>query len=471
MSGFERITFKEAGLASFCVVEMMESIKDICMHGFMLMRNGKLFAEKYRDGITADSLQRLYSVTKTFVSAAIGILYTEGKIKLDDKITELFNRPSKYKWVNDMTVRDCLMMCTCYNGTTYKLSDKNWLDTFLDGEPTHPAGTIFHYDTSATHTLGTLVERITGKRLMEFLRERLGLSEGVDCVQSPEGISWGGSGGIASMNDMARLAEFFRNGGVLDGKRIIAEDYVRAATSKQTDNDNGFNNRWTSGYGYQIWITEYGFAIFGAGSQFAFCAPEKGLTFVCTATTLGNDAQGRRIEDAFKRCVLERLDKGLEDTEESVAEYESKKLELPRYESVDEHIQGCGEYVLEPNNMGISEIALDCEKGELLYKTNRGDKTLVFGKDEYRAGVLDEKQYFGMRIGESANRGYSYLASGNWCEKNKFHIKLWVTDIHTGSVEITLVFKSDEIAVCMRKNGEWYLDEYSGFAGGAKKNR
>lgn len=468
MDNFERMTCKEAGSASSCVLDFINSTSDICIHGFILMRHGKIFAEKMYRNFKADKPQRLYSVTKTFVSAAIGMLYTEGKLSLDDKITELFGRKSEYKWVNDMTVRDCLMMATCYNGTTYKYTDPDWVETFLGGIPTHPPGTVFHYDTSGTHALGALVENITGMELMEYLRNKMGLSYDSDCVKSPEGYSWGGSGGIATMYDMARLAMLFMSGGILDGKRLIARDYAEAAVTKQIDSDSGFNNRWTKGYGYQIWMTEFGFAIFGAGSQYAFCVPDKELCFICTANTLGDDAKGRRIEEAFKRYILETLDKGIEDNYEDIRKLDSMKLDLPAVVNIDEHITGSGVYELKENPMGIFEISLDWDNECLNYKTNRGDKSLYFGRGEYRDTKLPETQYFGRQIGISANREYSCCAAGGWVEKNKCHIKVWVIDDHTGSVDITLVFKDDEISVCMRKNGEWYLDEYNGFAGGKK---
>lgn len=468
MGGFERIPCAEGGLSSRRVLDFTDAVGDVCMHGFMLMRGGRIFAEKMYAGFRADTPQRLYSVTKTFVSAAIGMLYTEGRLSLEDRIVDFFGRRSEYKWVNDMTVRDCLTMATCFDGTTYKYYDGDWVETFLSAKPSHPAGTVFRYDTSGTHTLGAIAERLAGKPLMEYLRERMGLSPQADCVRSPEGYSWGGSGAIASMYDMARLAELFMSGGVLEGKRLIAEDYAAAAVSRQIDGDSGFNNRWTDGYGYQIWMTDFGYAFFGAGSQYVFCVPQKELCFICTANTLGNEAKGRQIEAAFRRHILENIDAGEEDGAEDIRLFADFKPDFPLPRRTAEHTDGKGTYILEKNPMGISEITLDWDGGVLIYDTDRGRKRLRFGRERYIDTVFPETHYFGRQIGIEAGRGYRCRSAGGWAEYNKLHIRVWITDDHTGSVDITLVFKGNEISVCMRKNGEWYLDEYSGFAGGVK---
>ena len=465
---YENITCAEAGSAAACVLDFINDTKTVCMHSFLMLRHGKIFAEKGYRNITPSTPQRLYSVTKAFAGAAIGMLIYDGYMSLDDKVIDILYMKSDHEWVNEMTLRDCLMMATCHNGTTYKVTDKNWFNTFFESRPTHPPGTVFHYDTSAAHVLGAIAENTTDMQLMQYLRMKLGLSDEADCVKSPEGFSWAGSGGIANLYDMAKLGELYMNGGVINGRRIMSEEYARAATTKQINNDSGFNHRWTDGYGYQIWMTSYGYVFYGIGSQAVVCIPDKDFMFVCTADTMGENLHGKIIEDALLNNIVNKLDTGIEDRAEDNERLASIKLDFPIPDGVNEHISGKGRYILNENPMGISEIELDWENGVLIYETNRGHRELVFGKNEYKDGIFPETHYFGRQIGVSAGRGYHCTNAGVWVEENVLRIKVWILDDHTGGVNITLSFKGDEISVCMRKHGEWYLDEYSGFAGGKR---
>jgi len=53
----------------------------------------------------------------------------------------------------------------------------------------------------------------------------------------------------------------------------------------------------------------------------------------------------------------------------------------------------------------------------------------------------------------------------------RFHIrfpKIAITDVYLGGLCISFAFKGKEIGVFMTKQAEWFLDEYSGFAGGRR---
>jgi hypothetical protein len=204
------------------------------------------------------------------------------------------------------------------------------------------------------------------------------------------------------------------------------------------------------------------------GSQDVVCIPDKDLVFVCTADTIGENIHGKILEDALLRNIVNKLDTGIEDKAEDIAALSSMRPDFPKPVGIEKHLDGKGKYLLEDNPMGINDIEVDYENGVLLYNTDRGEKRLCFGKECYVDSEFPETHYFGDRIGVSAERGYRCCAAGAWTEENKLQIKVWILDKHTGGVNITIVYKGDEIALCMRKHGEWYLDEYSGFAGGKK---
>lgn len=78
----------------------------------------------------------MFSITKSFVSMAIGCLAEEGKLKLDDKIVDYFpeKQPESgtYKYTAMLTIRDMLKMKTCHTKTTYKNPGvTDWVGSFL----------------------------------------------------------------------------------------------------------------------------------------------------------------------------------------------------------------------------------------------------------------------------------------------------------------------------------------------------
>ncbi len=495
----ETVMPESAGVKSEDVIGFIDGLKstEACMHSFIMVRHGKVFAEGYWKPIKPDMLHRMYSISKSFVSAAIGMLVGEGRISLDDRVVSYF--PDKvpetglYPYVADITIRDLLIMATPYTrGASYSLRDKDWTATFFASPSSHPAGTIFNYDTSASLILNVIVERVTGMPFLEYMRKGLldpiGFSRGTWCVKAPEGCSWGGSGVMATTRDLARFALVFLNKGCYNGKQLIPEDYVRAATSRQIDNDRDqTGERWNCGYGYQIWILKGGaFAFRGMGSQLAICVPEKDFLFVCTADTQGSQYQDRMIYELLWRHIIDnmaeppashKLSKTRMSTEafnvlqKRCAALEFEPIKGKTGSGVLKSVNGIC-YTLSANPMSIKQIGIDINSGTnegLLYYTNsRGDKKLRFGVGKYIEGGFPETHYFGDTIGKPAGREYRETSCAAWVEENKLMIRTFIIDDHLGNLTTTLSFKGDEIAVYMSKNAEFFLDDYTGFAGGSR---
>ena len=88
----ERITPAQAGLDPQYIINMMDRMEKehINITSFMLLRHGKLLCEASYEPYDAAQLRTVYSLSKTFTSMAVGIAAGEGKIDLDEKITDLF---------------------------------------------------------------------------------------------------------------------------------------------------------------------------------------------------------------------------------------------------------------------------------------------------------------------------------------------------------------------------------------------
>ena len=65
--------------------------RHIMLHGFAFLRGDKLFAEGYFAPVHKDFLHRMYSVSKSFVSIAVGFCQQDGLLSLDDPLEKYFS--------------------------------------------------------------------------------------------------------------------------------------------------------------------------------------------------------------------------------------------------------------------------------------------------------------------------------------------------------------------------------------------
>ena len=253
------------------------------VHGFVLMRHGKVIAEGWWKPFAADRTHQLFSVSKSFTSTAVGLLVDDGKIDLDERVVDIFpddlpDEPSAR--LQQVRVRDLLTMTSGMKHVELKAgkADCDWvrhtLATGFDRDP----GRTFRYDSFSTHLLAALVERRSGQPLLDFLGERLFRPIGIDSAwttKSPTGVACGGWGMNMTTRDLARFGQLLLQEGRWDGRQIVSRDWVRLATAKQTANADSRAD-WRQGYGFQFWRCKHNcYRAAGARGQFIIVMPEQ----------------------------------------------------------------------------------------------------------------------------------------------------------------------------------------------------
>ncbi|MDE2810835.1 MAG: serine hydrolase, partial [Gemmatimonadota bacterium] len=80
------------GIPSRAILNFLQRIdaERICMHGFLLVRHNRIAAEGYWAPWTAERMHRIYSVSKSLVALAVGMMIDEGRLTLDDRVAEYF---------------------------------------------------------------------------------------------------------------------------------------------------------------------------------------------------------------------------------------------------------------------------------------------------------------------------------------------------------------------------------------------
>lgn len=134
---FDKTSPESAGIPGDAVSRFINRLaaRQIPMHSLLLMRHDKLVFEGYYAPYDARTLHRMFSISKSFTSIAIGLLAEEGRLSLEDPIIKHF--PEKlpkqvHPWIAAMTIKDMLMMRSCHAATTYKLDlNSDWVESFL----------------------------------------------------------------------------------------------------------------------------------------------------------------------------------------------------------------------------------------------------------------------------------------------------------------------------------------------------
>lgn len=182
---------------------------------------------------------------------------------------------------------------------TMPFNSPDWIREFMHTPVNHKPGTTYMYNSTGSTMLGAIVRKKTGLGLHDYLTPRLFNKIGID----PENLRWmcmadgmevGGGGLFATTEDNFRLMKLYADGGVWEGERILAEDYVKLATTNQNDsasesknNPEAFDN--FLGYGFQIWMCKpHGaYRADGAMGQFSIVLPEQDMIISITETAVG----------------------------------------------------------------------------------------------------------------------------------------------------------------------------------------
>lgn len=486
-------TPESEGLSSKFVLDFIDRMDEYKtnLHSFMIVKNGNILTEAYYKPFDKDFQHRLYSSSKTFVSIAIGKMVDNGLVKLDDRIIDYFpefNDGTQDKWLKETTIEDALKMSVpMFTDTYFALDYQEWAWTFFchptASKSLKPAGTVFNYNTSGSFILDVLVEKITGKTFLEYLRpefDKIGISKDIWCVKSPDGYAWGGSGVIATLRDFAAFGELVLNKGACNGEQLISKEYMDKATSPLICNltENRCFIRRDYGYGYQIWVTSEGYALQGMGSQFAFCFPKKNFMFVCNGDTQSsNDNYGDVIYDAVKHILYDNIqDEPIVDDGSFNKELNEKVESLhlitdfgPNHSDFEKEIDGV-KYILNENVMGWKwfRFDFDGEKGKLTYENARGIKSIGFGFGNYDIATFPETHYYDAQVGFPANRELNCMSCANWPEYKKLLLRVYITDTSMGNCFMTFGFKGDEVGVMLKKRAEFFMDDYEGYACGKR---
>lgn len=269
------------------------------LHSFMMLRHGKVIAEGWWEPYGRDFVHTMYSMSKSFTSTAVGFAVAEGLLSVEEKVISFFPQDLPEK-VSDnlaaMQVKHLLTMSTGNEteptGTVVK--EQNWVRTFLAQNFSHAPGSVFMYNSAATYMCSAIVQKVTGKTVLDYLSPRLFSPLGIVGMKwetCPKGINTGGWGLSIQTEGLAKFGQFLLQKGMWEGQQLIPAKWIEEATHKHIKQPGGdkpdrpiAQNDWLQGYGYQFWRCQ-GTAFRGDGAfgQFTIVLPEQDAVIVMTS--------------------------------------------------------------------------------------------------------------------------------------------------------------------------------------------
>lgn len=291
--------------------------------GIVVRKAGNICFEKYFHEYTAQDAVHVFSVTKSVVSALVGIAIDQGIIRsVDQKVLEFFPKytvPKGERTIQNITIKHLLTMTAPYKYETepYELffASQNpvWdaLD-FLGGD--NPIGEFDYAAIGGTHILSGILVSAIGGSLLDFAVKYLFAPLGIQVTHSvelrdkeehiavmndkntsgwvvdPQGINTAGWGLFLMPADMAKIGQLYLNGGVWEGKRILSAEWVAESTREQSR-----CIPLNLSYGYLWWIIDGdSFGAMGDGGNVIYVNSKKKI--VTALAALYVPEAGDRIE-------------------------------------------------------------------------------------------------------------------------------------------------------------------------------
>lgn len=309
---FKTASPEQTGVRSEGIVRFLDDMKAkrLHMHAMMILRHGRVIAEASFAPWSGGRLHMLFSLSKSFTSTAVGFAVQDGLLRVTDRLVDFFPEllPAEpCENMKKMTIRHMLSMNTGHGEEPRRIGD-NWEAEFLRSYVEYEPGTHFLYNTFATYMLAAVVQKVTGKKLLAYLREKLmdplGMSPDIWFEESPTGVATGGYGLNVRVEDIAKLGQFYLQKGRWEGKQLLNEDWIRDAATPWSDNSNhgGKDSDWGSGYGYQFWMCkpENVFRGDGAFGQYCVVLPDQDMVI---AINSGVDDMGAVLDSIWKNIL------------------------------------------------------------------------------------------------------------------------------------------------------------------------
>ena len=249
-------------------------------HSLLIARNNKLVYEKYWSGKdeswgddlgirihNKDSLHDIRSISKSVVSACVGIAIQQGKIKsIDQKVFDFFPEYKKLDTglISSLTIKHLLTMSSGLvwnedvpydnpeNSEIRMIRSANPVEYVLSQPLEFPPGQVWEYNGGTTQLLAAIIEKTTGKKVDRFandyLFQPLGINQFEWAKYPGTDLPAAASGLRLSSRALLKFGLLYSNGGKWNKKQVVPQKWVEESFQSHVQRPGG------GSYGYQFWL-------------------------------------------------------------------------------------------------------------------------------------------------------------------------------------------------------------------------
>ncbi len=291
--------------------------------GLMVLHNGRVVHEQYLLGSTPETRHTSWSVGKSFVATLIAIGLEQGRINTLDQTAEMFAPQFGGTPYGQTSLRHLLMMSAGVDfEEDYSAPNSDIRRLFLganiygqnidslvaDVPRNRPPGEDLHYVSANTQVLSAVVRGVWRAPLAEVVQQELWGPLGMtghaywnQNIEGENGMAIGYCCLNATLEDYARMGQFYLQDGVWDGQRLLPEGWVELATRpnapfQEPGPDAVYAHR---GYGLHFWVPEgYEGEYFMAGvyGQYVWVDERRNIVI---ARTAADTEWGPRTEESI----------------------------------------------------------------------------------------------------------------------------------------------------------------------------
>jgi CubicO group peptidase (beta-lactamase class C family) len=227
-----------------------ELLKETKTTSFIVIKNDRLLFEEYYRGHSRATPHIMYSGTKSFISALIGIAIEEGHIKSTKEPVSQYFPEFDGKPEGEATINDLLNMTSGYK---YVEGDFPWHD---DGKALFTAnilktvmkhtssienpGMFHHYNNYNYLLLGLILRKATGVSASEYLEKKIWKKIGTEydalwtLDNKSHKIERAMSGLAMRPVDLAKFGRLYLQGGKFENKAVVPASWILETTKVDT---------------------------------------------------------------------------------------------------------------------------------------------------------------------------------------------------------------------------------------------
>lgn len=427
------------GISSKAILNFLDRAeKEIdALHSYMIVKNGKVVSEGWWSPYNPHSPHQLYSLSKGFISTAIGFAVQEGLFSIDDIVISFFpdDVPENPNWnLKNLRIRDLLTMSTGHIESALSKNDRqkeNWVKAFLAKKIELMPGSYGKYNSPASYMLSAIIQKTTGQTVVDYLKNRFFIPLGIQSPEwdtCPRGINID-FGMHLNTEDIAKFGQFYLKEGMWNNKQLLSKEWIHMATSKQVSNGSLPDNDFTQGFGFQFWMSRHNsYRADGMYSQYCLILPDHEMVIAITSgahdmqkvlnviweTILPPFENKKVVEDSNSISLLRKKNNSLS------LKYVISDIEIDRFKK---------NFSFQKNTVGVKSIIFNFNKNkhQIKIEMDDGQESIIIGNGEFLKSELQNHLPYTKKNGKgivsygiSEDKLRKISTSGGWINNNEY---------------------------------------------------